>query len=72
MSHTAPPPLILRCRDLCRLYGVSRSRWYEEVARGRAPMPLQLGPRSVGWIREEVEAYFRDLPRATIGQVAAR
>jgi len=37
-------------------YPVSRSTLYSDVRSGRFPPPVNLGPRSVAWIEQEVDA----------------
>jgi prophage regulatory protein len=43
---------------------LSRSSIYEGVRKGTFPAPIKLGPRSVGWLQSEVEAWV-------VGRVAA-
>jgi prophage regulatory protein len=41
--------------------GVPRSTWYALMAQRIAPKPVKLGPRSVAWIEDELEAWMRGL-----------
>ena len=50
---------ILRCKQACEKTGESRSAFYSGVRTGRWPKPIELGPRSVGWIDEELEEAIR-------------
>lgn len=36
-------------------YGISRSTIYEEMAAGRFPKPVKIGPRAVAWVDAELE-----------------
>ena len=65
MSTTSPgihSPLapILRLPAVLRLTGRARTTIYEDIAAGRFPKPIKLGPRSVGWLQPEVEAWLSD------------
>ncbi len=51
---------ILRLPDVRRRTGLSRSTVYARVAQGSFPAPIKLGPRTVGWIEAEVEAWLTD------------
>jgi prophage regulatory protein len=39
------------------LTGVPTSTWYDLQNAGLAPKPIHLGPRSVGWLIEELEQW---------------
>lgn len=38
--------------------GLSRSKMYEEIAAGRFPKPIDLGPRSRGFVEAEIDAWI--------------
>lgn len=40
--------------------GLSRSTIYARTTKGTFPKPVQLGPRSVGWFEDEIEAWLSD------------
>jgi prophage regulatory protein len=40
-----------------QLTGVPTSTWYDLQNAGLAPRPIKLGPRTVGWIIEELESW---------------
>ena len=52
----APAP-VLRMRDVEALTGRKRSSIYEDMAAGRMPRQIKIGPRAVGWLRAEIEAW---------------
>lgn len=59
---------ILRLKEVETRTGLSRSSIYAYVKKGVFPSQVQLGPRSVGWIQGEVEAWLCekcDAPRQT-------
>ena len=55
--QTSKPKGIAREPQRCELTGVPTSTWYELQAKGLAPKPLPLGPRSRGWLIEELLAW---------------
>ena len=40
--------------------GLSRSTIYEKMKSGTFPKPVKLGPRSVGWLETEVDAWLEE------------
>ena len=40
--------------------GLSRSTIYEKMKSGSFPRPIKLGPRAVGWVETEVDAWLED------------
>ena len=40
--------------------GLPRSTIYHKISQGAFPEPINLGPRSVGWIADEVEQWILD------------
>ena len=60
---------IIRRLEVERRTGISRSTIYAEMAAGKFPKPVPLGPGSVGWLEDEVEAWIvariaeRDRPK---------
>ena len=57
---------ILRLRDVVEMTRISRSRIYVLMAREEDafPRPIQLGARSVGWWRAEVQEWLDARQRA--------
>lgn len=45
---------ICRLPDVIARTGLSRSTIYELVSRGEFPSQISLGPRSVGWVEDEI------------------
>ena len=37
---------------------VSRSTMYSMIKEGKFPRPIKLGPRSVGWLESEIDAWL--------------
>jgi prophage regulatory protein len=60
------------------LTGVPTSTWYDLQAKGLAPKPIRLGPRSRGWLISELEdwvqqrAAARGDPWQSLGDAARR
>lgn len=49
---------ILRLPDVLGIIGVSRSKLYADIKSGAFPFPISLGPRAVGWLDTEIEAWI--------------
>jgi prophage regulatory protein len=49
---------VLRLPEVKTITGLSRSTIYLRVAAGSFPRPVSLGPRAVGWLQAEVEAWI--------------
>jgi len=50
--------LILRLPAVKARIGLSRSSIYKMVSAREFPPPVRLGPRAVGWLESEVEAWL--------------
>ncbi len=50
---------ILRLPDVKTRTGLSRSTIYQRIATGTFPKPISLGPRAVGFIESEIEAWLQ-------------
>jgi prophage regulatory protein len=51
---------VLRLPDVERLTGRKRSSVYEDIAAGRLPKQIKLGPRAVGWLRSDIETWLAE------------
>jgi prophage regulatory protein len=51
---------MLRLREVMRRTGLSRSTIYAYIAANQFPSPIPLGPRAVGWIEDEVNAWIEE------------
>jgi prophage regulatory protein len=40
--------------------GVSRSSIYLWMRQGRFPKPISLGPRAIGWVEADIDAWIAD------------
>lgn len=49
---------ITKSRPLCARLGISRSTLWREVHEDRFPKPIEISPRSFGWIEAEVDAWL--------------
>lgn len=55
-----PPAIsILRRPEVEARTGLSRSTIYLKVAQGTFPKPINLGPRAVGWVASEIDAWLQ-------------
>ena len=74
--RTARPPLLeaqagvamVDIHDICGLARVSKSYYYAEVQAGRAPAPLNYGPRCARWPLSVVRAWL--IERRAAGEAA--
>ena len=57
--HVPPCTWILRRPEVEARTGLSRSTIYLKIAQGIFPKPISLGPRAVGWLATEVEAWLQ-------------
>jgi prophage regulatory protein len=55
--QTGKPKGVAREAQRYELTGVPTSTWYDLQNAGLAPKPIHLGPRSVGWLVSELEAW---------------
>ena len=60
--------LFLPERVVLRRIQKSRSTLKRWIATGDFPAPRQLGPRSLGWVEAEVEAWMRARPPGALPQ----
>ena len=51
---------ILRRTEVEKRTGLSRSSIYNKMKHGEFPMPIRLGPRSVGWLEIEIDEWIVD------------
>jgi len=52
--------------------GLSRSSIYAKIALDEFPAPVNLGPRSVGWVDSEIDQWIADRVVASRGSEASR
>lgn len=50
---------VIKLKDVINTTGLSRSSIYAYMAKGGFPKPIQLGPRAVAWIEEEVQEWLK-------------
>lgn len=56
---------IYREKDVLALVGVSKATLWRWRRDGAFPNPVQLGPNTVGWHREDVDDWLASRPLAT-------
>ena len=49
---------ILRRDEVTKKIGLERSAIYERVRAGTMPAPIRLGPKAVGWLESELDAWL--------------
>jgi prophage regulatory protein len=49
---------MLRLPEVIARTGKARTSIYEGVERGDFPAPVALGPRSVGWVEDEIDSWL--------------
>jgi prophage regulatory protein len=54
----SPPVKMLRRKEVEERTGLKRSTIYDHVKRGTFPRPIHLGPKVIGWIESEVDAWI--------------
>jgi prophage regulatory protein len=50
----------MRLKEVINTTGLSRSSIYAYMAKGGFPKPIQLGPRAVAWVEEEVQGWLME------------
>ena len=54
---------IIREKERCQKTGLSRVQCWRRIRKGTFPAPVQLGPNSIGWIEDEIDAWLASRPR---------
>ena len=57
--------LILRLADVESRCGVNRRTLYYWMELGMFPQPIHLGPRTVGWLDSDIEAWIHEKAQAS-------
>ncbi len=57
---TSAPSTVLRLPAVRMRVGISRTSIYQRMSEGTFPKPIHLGPKSVGWLEHEVDAWLAD------------
>ena len=52
---------IIRRSEVLKRTGKATSTIYEQIQKGLFPKPVKLGPRSVGWVEDEVDEHIEML-----------
>ena len=59
-KRTDEPFRFIRASEIAARLGVARTTIYGWVKAGRFPPPVHLGPRTVGWVRSEFDAWVQN------------
>jgi prophage regulatory protein len=59
------PRRILRGPEVEERTGKGRVQRWRDVRAGKFPAPVQLGPNSIGWWEDEIEAWLAERPRVS-------
>ena len=62
-DNISSAPLILRLKHVQRRLALSRSAIYSRMAAGDFPLPIQLGPRAIGWRQADIDAWLESRTR---------
>lgn len=57
---------VFRMKRVREATGLGRSTVYKYVAAGIFPKPIQLGPRCVGWLEEEIIRWIKERAKERI------
>ena len=59
MTKTNPKKLsVIRQKRVQERTGLPRSTMYQQIQEGNFPEPINLGPRSVGWLEYEIDDWL--------------
>lgn len=61
----ARPRHILREMEVFARTGLSRVERYRRMKVGNFPVAVELGPNSIGWYEDEIEAWLASRPRVS-------
>ena len=50
----------LRVKQVIEIIPVGESTWWRWVAKGKAPAPIKLGPKTTVWRAEDIEKFMHD------------
>ncbi|WP_182025730.1 AlpA family transcriptional regulator [Vibrio rotiferianus] len=50
---------LIRLKEVMSKTGLGRSTVYDYISEGQFPESVKLGPRAVGWVEAEVDAWIR-------------
>lgn len=50
---------VMKLNEVINTTGLSRSSIYAYMAKGVFPKPIQLGPRAIAWVEEEVQDWLQ-------------
>lgn len=53
------PETILRFPQVTARVGLPRSSIYEKMEKNEFPKPIKLGPKAIGWVSSEIEAWIK-------------
>lgn len=63
-----PTSTVLRLKHVKARTGLARSTIYERIKMGGFPVQVSLGPRAVGWLESDIEAWIaRQVERSRQG-----
>ncbi|RVM95951.1 helix-turn-helix transcriptional regulator [Sinorhizobium meliloti] len=54
---------IIRAKEMPDETGLAMRSIWEQVSEGTLPAPIQIGPRAVGWLADEIEAWREEKRR---------
>lgn len=72
MAEEFKPSKILRRKQVEAHTGLSRSTIYAWVRDGIFPAPISLGPKAVGWLQSELDAWLAERARVSRPDVGHR
>ena len=55
---------ILRLPEVLEIIPVSKSSWWSGVKTGRYPKSIKLGPRTTGWLEQDIFDYIESAKSA--------
>ena len=70
MSDQVKSRRILREPEVRAKDGKSRTQRWRDIRAGKYPAPIALGPNSVGWYEDEIDAWLAARPRVSYSPAA--
>lgn len=64
IAHIPDDVELIKIAEVRRMTGLSTSTIYERILAKQFPAQVKLGPRSVAWVKSEVQAWARERVKA--------
>jgi prophage regulatory protein len=67
MDENAKCRVLLRFPEVQKRTRKSRAQTWRDIGAGKFPAPVQIGPNSIAWFEDEIDAWLASRPRRAYG-----